>query len=99
MRSVPEGLYKNIVYDLSHYAILEKLPIVEKKMQLIVPHSPLHSARALMLLLLDIVSIVLHFVTLAATHRYDSPNFVTDRGISERVAVNVSKCQRFKVTK
>ena len=38
---MPKGLYKKIMYSLSHYAALEKLPIVEKKMRLIVPHSPL----------------------------------------------------------
>ena len=36
---MPKGLYKKIMYDLSHYAVLEKLPIVEKKMRLIVPHA------------------------------------------------------------
>ena len=38
---MPKVLYKTIMYSLSHYAVLEKLPIVEKRMRIIVPHSPL----------------------------------------------------------
>ena len=41
VHSVPKGLYKKIMYGISHYAVLERLPIVEKKKRLIVPHSPL----------------------------------------------------------
>ena len=39
---MPKGLYKKIMYGLSHYAVLKKLSIVEKKLRLIVPHSPLN---------------------------------------------------------
>ena len=31
MHSVLKGLYNKIMHGLSHYAVLEKLPIVEKK--------------------------------------------------------------------
>ena len=40
VHSVPKVLYKKIMYGLSHYAVLEKLPIVENKKRLIVPYSP-----------------------------------------------------------
>ena len=41
VHNVPKGLYKKIMYGLSHYVVLEKLPIVEKKKEPIVPHFPL----------------------------------------------------------
>ena len=40
VHSVPKGLYKKIMYGLSHYAVLEKLPIAENNSGSLYPTIP-----------------------------------------------------------